>query len=108
MSELNDAIKDRKSYTSGMDLISPLLLRDLPTCGMITFLNIINNFFLDEFVPETQNQFKVISITESSTIPKAYLRRYAKLQIISLNLGLIGGENIVLSLLTGCLIFVRG
>jgi hypothetical protein len=43
ITELNFAISSRKSIASGLDNISPILVKHLPTNTLVSYLNIFND-----------------------------------------------------------------
>lgn len=67
LSESSIAINSRRSAASGIDLISPLVLRNLPSDALNTLLNVLNRLFLNVTVPETWKQFNVIPIPKSNS-----------------------------------------
>jgi hypothetical protein len=66
LNELNVAIASRKSIASGLDNISPTMLKYLPTNAVEYLLNILNKILLINKIPNSWNEFKVIPIPKAN------------------------------------------
>lgn len=70
--ELLNAIYSRKSSASGLDSISPILIKNLPDRAISCLLDILNNLFLNLKIPSSWRQFKVIPIPKKNTNLASY------------------------------------
>ncbi|KAL4084800.1 hypothetical protein QTP88_027702 [Uroleucon formosanum] len=62
ITELNLAISSRKSIASGLDNISPILLKHLPTNALVSLLNIFNEILTTQQFPTSWYSYRVIPI----------------------------------------------
>lgn len=67
MSELNLAISSRKSSASGLDNISPIMFKHLPSNALVSFLSIINNILTTNQVPSSWSSYRVIPIPKPNS-----------------------------------------
>jgi ribonuclease HI len=65
--ELNYAISSRRSSASGLDNISPLMLKHLPSNALDFLLNILNNILTTQQVPSSWKSYKVIPIPKPNS-----------------------------------------
>ena len=72
LSELNNAISSRRSSTAGLDYISPLMLKNLPSCAIHFLLKVLNNILLTNTVPQSWKSYKVIPIPKSNSGNKTF------------------------------------
>lgn len=62
MSELEIAISSRISTISGLDNISPIMLKHLPSNAFDSLLAVLNNILATQQVPSTRISYRVIPI----------------------------------------------
>ncbi|XP_026819622.1 uncharacterized protein LOC113558364 [Rhopalosiphum maidis] len=67
MSELNYAISSRKSTASGLDNISPVMLKHLPTIALESLLALMNNILSTQQIPPSWCSYKVIPIAKQNS-----------------------------------------
>lgn len=67
ITELNLAISSRKSIASGLDNISPVLLKHLPTNSLVSLLNIFNAFLTTPQFPTSWLSYRVIPIPKPNS-----------------------------------------
>jgi len=67
MSELNLAISSRKSTSSGLDNISPIMLKHLPSNALAYLLSIMNNILSSNQVPPSWTSYHVIPIPKPNS-----------------------------------------
>ncbi|KAE9543493.1 hypothetical protein AGLY_002293 [Aphis glycines] len=67
MFELNLAISSRKSIASGLDNISPLMLKHLPSNALDSLLVILNNILITQQIPPSWSTYRVIPIPKSNS-----------------------------------------
>jgi len=67
MSELNLAISSRKSTASGLDNISPIMLKHLPSNALVYLLSIMNNILSSNQVPPSWTSYRVIPIPKPNS-----------------------------------------
>ncbi|CAI6362489.1 unnamed protein product [Macrosiphum euphorbiae] len=67
MSELNLAISLRKSTASGLDNISPIMLKHLLSNALAYLLSIMNNILSSNQVPPSWTSYRVIRIPKPNS-----------------------------------------
>ncbi|KAL4150005.1 hypothetical protein QTP88_003854 [Uroleucon formosanum] len=67
ITELNHAISSRRSIASGLDNISPLLLKHLPSCALDFLLKVLNYILSTNQIPSTWKSYKVIPIPKPNS-----------------------------------------
>lgn len=67
MSELNYAISSRKSTASGLDNISPVMLKHLPTIALESLLALMNKILSTQQIPPSWCSYKVIPIAKQNS-----------------------------------------
>ncbi|KAL4127071.1 hypothetical protein QTP88_011269 [Uroleucon formosanum] len=67
MSELNYAISSRKSTASGLDNISPVMLKHLPAIALESLLALMNNILSTQQIPPSWCSYKVIPIAKQNS-----------------------------------------
>jgi len=67
ISELQLAISSRKSIASGLDNISPLMLKYLPKNALDTLLSIMNDILNNQQIPLSWNSYKIIPIPKQNS-----------------------------------------
>ena len=67
ITELNLAISSRKSIASGLDNISPILLKHLPTNALVSLLNIFNDILTTQQFPTSWYSYRVIPIPKPNS-----------------------------------------
>ncbi|KAL4089414.1 hypothetical protein QTP88_024453 [Uroleucon formosanum] len=67
MTELDIAISSRKSTASGLDNISPIMLKHLPVNAIDCLLSILNNVLATQQVPSTWTSYRVIPIPKPNS-----------------------------------------
>jgi hypothetical protein len=67
MVELDIAISSRKSLASGLDNISPIMLKHLPLNAIYFLLSILNNISASQQVPSTWTSYRVIPIPKPNS-----------------------------------------
>lgn len=67
MSELTLAITSRKSTASGLDNISPVMLKHLPAIALDFLFAILNNIYSTQQIPSSWSTYKVIPIAKQNS-----------------------------------------
>jgi len=68
ISELNCAIFSRRSIACGLDNISPLMLKNLPSCALDFLLNVLNYILFTNDIPPSWTSYKNIPIPKPNSI----------------------------------------